>query len=155
MNIPSEPILRRKLSDEVFARLKLLIENGELKAGDEMPSERELMERFGVGRPAIREQRLHQHPEDVGLLLHVLPALLVIHDLGEVGDHAVRVDAAVLDVDLNGEKSYPVADALALRDIRFIFATGYGLDAVAEGYRHYPRCQKPFDHQAILKALTG
>ncbi|MFM0052465.1 response regulator [Caballeronia grimmiae] len=36
------------------------------------------------------------------------------------------VDAAVLDVDLNGEKSYPVADALALRDIRFIFATGYG-----------------------------
>jgi len=55
MNIPSEPILRRKLSDEVFARLKLLIENGELKAGDEMPSERELMERFGVGRPAIRE----------------------------------------------------------------------------------------------------
>src|ERR1700761_3697906 len=65
------------------------------------------------------------------------------------------VDAAVLDVDLNGEKSYPVADALALRDIRFIFATGYGLDAVAEGYRHYPRCQKPFDHQAILKALKG
>jgi DNA-binding FadR family transcriptional regulator len=55
MNILSEPIVRRKLSDEVFARLKLLIETGELKAGDEMPSERELMERFGVGRPAIRE----------------------------------------------------------------------------------------------------
>ncbi|SAL88743.1 two-component response regulator [Caballeronia arvi] len=65
------------------------------------------------------------------------------------------VDAAVLDVDLNGEKSYPVADALASRDIRFVFATGYGIDAVAEGYRHYPRCQKPFDHQAILKALRG
>ena len=45
------------------------------------------------------------------------------------------VDAAVLDVDLNGEKLYPVADALALRDIRFIFATGYGIDVVAEGYR--------------------
>lgn len=56
------------------------------------------------------------------------------------------IDAAVLDVDLNGEKSYPVADALASRDIRFIFATGYGIDALAEGYRHYPRCQKPFDH---------
>jgi DNA-binding FadR family transcriptional regulator len=55
MSIVSEPIVRRKLSDEVFARLKLLIENGELKAGDPMPSERELMERFGVGRPAIRE----------------------------------------------------------------------------------------------------
>ena len=50
-----EPIVRRKLSDEVFARLKRLITSGELRPGDEMPSERELMERFGVGRPAIRE----------------------------------------------------------------------------------------------------
>ncbi|MDX3976280.1 transcriptional regulator NanR [Shinella sp.] len=55
MNVVSEPIHRKKLSDEVFARLKLMIETGELKAGDDMPSERELMERYGVGRPAIRE----------------------------------------------------------------------------------------------------
>jgi DNA-binding FadR family transcriptional regulator len=32
-----------------------MITSGELQPGDEMPSERELMERFGVGRPAIRE----------------------------------------------------------------------------------------------------
>ena len=51
----SEPIVRRKLSDEVFARLKRLITSGELQPGDDMPSERDLMERFGVGRPAIRE----------------------------------------------------------------------------------------------------
>ena len=51
----TEPIVRRKLSDEVFARLKRLITSGDLRPGDEMPSERELMERFGVGRPAIRE----------------------------------------------------------------------------------------------------
>jgi len=51
----SEPIVRRKLSDEVLARLKRLITTGDLKPGDDMPSERELMERFGVGRPAIRE----------------------------------------------------------------------------------------------------
>jgi len=50
-----EPIVRRKLSDEVFARLKRMITSGDLGPGDEMPSERELMERFGVGRPAIRE----------------------------------------------------------------------------------------------------
>jgi DNA-binding FadR family transcriptional regulator len=55
MSLPNERIVRTKLSDEVFSRLKALIENGELKAGDDMPSERELMERFGVGRPAIRE----------------------------------------------------------------------------------------------------
>lgn len=55
MAVASERIVRKKLSDEVFERLKSLIEDGELKAGDDMPSERELMERFGVGRPAIRE----------------------------------------------------------------------------------------------------
>jgi DNA-binding FadR family transcriptional regulator len=55
MNQPTETIVRRKLSDEVFSRLKAMITSGDLNPGDEMPSERELMERFGVGRPAIRE----------------------------------------------------------------------------------------------------
>jgi DNA-binding FadR family transcriptional regulator len=55
MDQPNEPIVRRKLSDEVFARLERMITSGELEPGDEMPSERDLMERFGVGRPAIRE----------------------------------------------------------------------------------------------------
>ncbi|MFC5067116.1 transcriptional regulator NanR [Flaviflagellibacter deserti] len=51
----SETIVRRKLSHEVFDRLKAMITTGELAPGDAMPSERDLMERFGVGRPAIRE----------------------------------------------------------------------------------------------------
>ncbi len=51
----SEPIPRRKLSDEVFDRLERMISSGELTPGDDMPSERELMDRFKVGRPAIRE----------------------------------------------------------------------------------------------------
>jgi GntR family transcriptional regulator, sialic acid-inducible nan operon repressor len=55
MSQPVEQIVRRKLSDEVFDRLERMITSGELKPGDDMPSERVLMERFGVGRPAIRE----------------------------------------------------------------------------------------------------
>lgn len=51
----TERIVRRKLSDEVLDRLLRVISEGELKPGDAMPSERELMTRFGVGRPAIRE----------------------------------------------------------------------------------------------------
>ncbi|WP_374332597.1 transcriptional regulator NanR [Aestuariivirga sp.] len=51
----TERIIRRKLSDEVLERLLRLFSDGNLKPGDAMPSERELMERFGVGRPAIRE----------------------------------------------------------------------------------------------------
>lgn len=55
MKPQEDQIVRRKLSDEVFDRLERMITSGEVKPGDEMPSERVLMERFGVGRPAIRE----------------------------------------------------------------------------------------------------
>ncbi len=48
-------IVRRKLSDQVLERLREMIVRGELGPGDLMPSERTLMERFGVGRPAVRE----------------------------------------------------------------------------------------------------
>jgi GntR family transcriptional regulator, sialic acid-inducible nan operon repressor len=51
----TERIVRRKLSDEVQDRLLRLIADGNLRPGDAMPSERDLMARFGVGRPAIRE----------------------------------------------------------------------------------------------------
>jgi DNA-binding FadR family transcriptional regulator len=56
-NSPSaaEPIQRQKLSDQVFDRLWEMIVSGELAPGDAMPSERALMERFAVGRPAVRE----------------------------------------------------------------------------------------------------
>src|SRR3978361_2195504 len=62
----TEPIARRKLSDEVFDRLKTMITSGEVRPGDTMRSERELMERFGVGRPAIREAM--QALSNLGLL---------------------------------------------------------------------------------------
>ena len=49
------PIARRKLSDEVFDKLMGLIESGQLKPGDHVPSERKIMETLRVGRPAVRE----------------------------------------------------------------------------------------------------
>lgn len=48
-------IRRRRLSDEVLARLEKMILSAEYEPGDQLPSERQLMERFGVGRPAVRE----------------------------------------------------------------------------------------------------
>src|SRR5471030_3322566 len=66
MTLISDPIIRRKLSDEVFDRLKLLITSGGMQPGDAMPSERDLMERLGVGRPAIREAM--QQLSNMGLL---------------------------------------------------------------------------------------
>ena len=54
-HLPPEPIHRQKLSDQVFDRLWTMISSGELAPGDTIPSERALMQRFGVGRPAVRE----------------------------------------------------------------------------------------------------
>ena len=48
-------IVRRKLSDEVFDRLSHAITSGEYPPGSQLPSERDLMAQYGVGRPAIRE----------------------------------------------------------------------------------------------------
>ena len=55
MTLDAEPIRRRKLSDEVRERLLAQLNEGDLRPGDPLPSERELMVRYGVGRPAIRE----------------------------------------------------------------------------------------------------
>ena len=57
-NVSSEQIHRRRLYEEVEQRLEVEITSGRLKAGDQIPSERDLMQRYGVGRPAIREALL-------------------------------------------------------------------------------------------------
>ena len=54
----SETIQRRRLYQEVADRLQGLILSGTLQVGDALPSERSLMERYGVGRPAVREAML-------------------------------------------------------------------------------------------------
>lgn len=61
-----EPVKPRKLSAEVVSRLIQAISAGEYPAGSQLPSERELMLRLGVGRPAVREAM--QKLEQMGLL---------------------------------------------------------------------------------------
>lgn len=53
--IDSKPIGRRKRSHDVAAEIEKLIESGEFAIGDQLPSEKDLAQRFGVGRPAVRE----------------------------------------------------------------------------------------------------
>jgi len=45
----------RKISDEIIEQFKDMLSKGELKPGDELPSERELAEMLGVSRPPLRE----------------------------------------------------------------------------------------------------
>lgn len=64
-------------------------------------------------------------------------------------------DLAMLDVDLAGEPSFPVADALRERGIPFLFATGYGDEGISEAYRDVPVLRKPFRARDLERALAG
>ena len=66
----SEKIVRLKLSEQVLGKLQEMIRLGELKPGDKVPSERALMERFGVGRPAVREALQSLHTQGLITITH-------------------------------------------------------------------------------------
>jgi CheY-like chemotaxis protein len=63
-------------------------------------------------------------------------------------------DVAMLDVNLNGQKSYPVADALAARNVPFVFATGYSDHVTKEGYPGRPVLKKPFKFEELVAVLA-
>ena len=52
-------IRRRKLYEEIAERVEERIRNDEIAPGGRLPSERQLMREFGVGRPAVREAVFH------------------------------------------------------------------------------------------------
>jgi CheY-like chemotaxis protein len=64
-------------------------------------------------------------------------------------------DAAMLDVNLAGEASFPVAKILRERGIPFLFATGYGIKGIEEEYRSSPVLQKPFRAADLERALQA
>jgi CheY-like chemotaxis protein len=63
-------------------------------------------------------------------------------------------DAAMVDINLNGNKSHDVADALAARDVPFVFSTGYSALDMREGYRDRPVLKKPFPHENLAEVLS-
>lgn len=54
-DLEETPIRRTRVSDQIVLRLEAQIRSGAYQIGDNLPSERQLMRRFGVGRPAVRE----------------------------------------------------------------------------------------------------
>jgi DNA-binding response OmpR family regulator len=85
--------------------------------------------------------------EVVGIAGRLGPALELARDGG--------FDAAMLDVNLAGDRSFPVADLLIERGIPFLFATGYGLEGIEEKYRDRPVLQKPFRAEELVAAVEA
>lgn len=69
--------------------------------------------------------------------------------------HTLEADVAVLDVNLNGALSYPVAEALRTRGIAFIFATGYGVAGLPGTLAGTPVLSKPFTAAQLGDALRA
>src|SRR5580704_9542505 len=64
-------------------------------------------------------------------------------------------DAAILDVNLNGQPITPVVEILIQRGLPFVFATGYGQRGVPEASRTTVTLQKPFQLDALEQALKA
>ncbi|TPL87282.1 response regulator [Mesorhizobium sp. B2-3-12] len=68
---------------------------------------------------------------------------------------ADKVDMALLDIQLNGETSLPVAEILMARGTPFAFVTGFGERDVPAPFRNCKFVAKPASEAAILAAVAG
>jgi CheY-like chemotaxis protein len=91
--------------------------------------------------------------EDVGAEI-VGPAGSVEEALELVQSQGGRLDGAVLDVNLAGQRVYPVADALMAKGVPFVLTTGYDASSIDIKYAGVPRCEKPVDPAALARSLT-
>ncbi len=74
------------------------------------------------------------------------------------GDETLKVDLAILDVNLAGESSFAVADILERRGVPFVFSTGYGPNGLPDAWKGRPVLQKPFtaaEVQTVLERVVA
>jgi CheY-like chemotaxis protein len=83
--------------------------------------------------------------ETVGPVKSVERALEIAH-----GEH---LDGAVLDIEVSGDLVFPVADALRVRGVPFVFTSGYDRQAIPEQYRDVVFCPKPVSPTEVVHAL--
>ena len=63
------------------------------------------------------------------------------------------LDLAILDVNLGGTKSFPIANVLAARGVSVIFATGYGQNGLDDQFPDVPVIAKPFDVDKLQRVI--
>jgi|SRR5580658_1470564 CheY-like chemotaxis protein len=66
---------------------------------------------------------------------------------------SIKLDLAILDVNLAGAMSFPVADLLNERGVPYIFATGYGSAGVQAPYNQHPILRKPVNPDELSLAI--
>ena len=64
-----------------------------------------------------------------------------------------RFDLAILDINLNGDMVYPLADELSARGVPFIFLSGYTSADLPERFKKSRQITKPHDPEALIKEI--
>jgi CheY-like chemotaxis protein len=90
--------------------------------------------------------------EDIGC--HVVGVAARLKEAFEKID-ALAFDVAILDVNLHGQQTLPVAQALIGRGCAIVFATGYAATTVPPELRAVPILQKPFQQRDLEQALRA
>jgi DNA-binding response OmpR family regulator len=99
------------------------------------------------------EPLIAAHVED---LLSQAGAKVQVASTANEAQNALRTshfDAAVLDIHLEDERSYELADALLSQGTPFLFLSGYL--TIRAGYEHLPFIAKPFSADRVLAAVEG
>jgi CheY-like chemotaxis protein len=73
---------------------------------------------------------------------------------GKQAAQTTEIDLAILDVNIDGQQVFPIADILRSRGLPFIFITGYGARGLPDNYRDTPTLQKPFQMKDLEATLT-
>jgi PAS domain S-box-containing protein len=119
----------------------------------------------GAGRPMMPGNRLLL-VEDEALTGMMMSDMLtdlgfdVIGPFGRVADAMAAIKgedfhAAVLDVNLDGEVVYPVADAVLARGVPFVFVTGYSSDGIDRRFAQVPVLQKPIEREMLQSVFCA
>nr|WP_281376459.1 response regulator [Sphingomicrobium lutaoense] len=64
-----------------------------------------------------------------------------------------QIDAALVDLNIRGEKSFDILQILDDRDIPFVIISGYADWSMPKEWEPRPRLQKPFDHKTLLETI--
>lgn len=80
-------------------------------------------------------------------------AAATVNDALAAVEVATEIDAAILDVNLGGDKVYPVADILVGRGVPIVFSTAYGPADLVERYPQARIIQKPYSPEALAALL--
>lgn len=105
--------------------------------------------------------------EDEYLIADALCSAFELEDVRVVGpfpnvasamealDNGAMADVAVLDVNLNGERVFPLADRLMADNVPIVLTTGYDSDAIPRNYAHLQRLQKPVHLRELFGCLDS